>query len=532
MYYRKLIDIIVVVSLATLAGAIFAVRQNNARISESRNAGLAATSNISATDAPSTRVAELKYLWVQMMPDEGTSRGGRLVRAIVTEGKDCPTVVQDGQTLPMNPHAPAVRAAFPILLCEVVLVKDSEARIGSRVLPARPIEPNNIVVIGDTGCRMVHWQAQSCRTGEDWPFAQIASHAADQASGKEAQSLILHLGDLHYREHQCADASFLCGGSPFGDNWETWEKEFFEPAKKLLLAAPWIIMRGNHEECDRAGAGWLFFFALPGHHTSSNACDNDLRNYNVSMGKTDDMRPRILLVMDTSCEKNKYGIRERCKQYAESLTPPEQKDSELWLALHQPLWLRRPNGKLDKPDSASALGCGDGDKDKLESAVVGIRAKFEATPSERLARVVLSGDIHVFQFFWPKTASTPIQIIAGNGGTALDPLFEIPQSEWQNQQEDDKCDGKSRASQDKDKSKVKAQKMKQEPALNLKSYGIEGSSVTFAQHGFTVMRREGSAWTATQFDRDANEVVACQFSEALSPGPSDPAPHCGSFRKP
>lgn len=477
-----------------------------------------------------TRVADAKYLWVQMMPDEGKSRGGRLVRAIVTEDKNCPVVAQNGQTIPMHQRAPAVRAAFPILLCETVLVEDSEARIGSRVLPARPIEPNNIVVIGDTGCRMVHWQAQSCRTGEDWPFAEIASRAADKASGKDAQSLILHVGDLHYREHQCADASLRCSGSPFGDNWETWEKEFFEPAKKLLLAAPWIIMRGNHEECDRAGAGWLFFFALPDHWKSSSACDNDLRNYNVSIGKTDDMRPRILLVMDTSCEKNKFGIRERCKQYAESLTPPEQKDSELWLALHQPLWLRRPNGKLDKPDSASASGCGDGDKDKLDSAVVGIRAKFEATPGERLARVVLSGDVHVFQFFWPKTASTPIQIIAGNGGTALDPLYEIPQSELQKQQAEDKCDGNSLASADKGKSNVKAEQ--REPVLNLTSYRIEGSSVTFAQHGFTVMRRQGSTWTATQFDRDAKEIVTCQFSEALSRGPTDPEPGCGDFRKP
>jgi hypothetical protein len=74
----------------------------------------------------------------------------------------------------------------------------------------------------------------------------------------------LHVGDFHYRKNPCIDSSAECGTSPFSDNWATWREEFFEPAKPLLLAAPWVIMRGNQEGCARAGAGWIFCFALPG----------------------------------------------------------------------------------------------------------------------------------------------------------------------------------------------------------------------------------------------------------------------------
>ena len=40
---------------------------------------------------------------------------------------------------------------------------------------------------------------------------------------------------------------------------DAWEADFFAPAKALLAAAPWIVVRGNHESCNRAGQGWWRF---------------------------------------------------------------------------------------------------------------------------------------------------------------------------------------------------------------------------------------------------------------------------------
>lgn len=460
-----------------------------------------------------SRVADAKYLWVQLMPDNGTTRGGRLVRAIVTAGRDCPVVTKDRTTIAMDPRAPAVRAAFPILLCETVLLDGGEARVGSRLLPERPLEPDTIVVLGDTGCRMVHYQIQPCRSDDDWPFAAVAASAEKKASANRGRSIILHLGDQHYREHQCADFDPRCGGSPFGDNWATWEKEFFEPAKPLLLAAPWVIMRGNHEDCDRAGAGWNFLFGLPP-RGSGDACDSDLESYNVSIGNTGQTadqpsRRRVLRVMDTSYEKSAYKTKPRCEQYAEALTPLVKNDWEFWLAVHQPLWLRNTTGGEHQEDTTPP----DCNNKELKSALEGLRTRFAANPKKRLARLVLSGDMHAFQFFWPKTALTPVQLTAGNGGTALDVLCEAADGL---NEDDDSCKDDKRTGQKKYRQIAANGKISED----VKSFGIDGSSLSFARHGFTVLQRTDSKWTATQFSKAGEIIGSCWFSEAPSPGPT------------
>ena len=46
---------------------------------------------------------------------------------------------------------------------------------------------------------------------------------------------------------------------PVGYGWNVWELDFFAPSARLLAAAPWIMVRGNHEMCKRAGEGWFRF---------------------------------------------------------------------------------------------------------------------------------------------------------------------------------------------------------------------------------------------------------------------------------
>ena len=50
-----------------------------------------------------------------------------------------------------------------------------------------------------------------------------------------------------------------CAGSPWGYGWDAWDADLFTPARPLLAAAPWIVVRGNHESCNRAGQGWWRF---------------------------------------------------------------------------------------------------------------------------------------------------------------------------------------------------------------------------------------------------------------------------------
>jgi hypothetical protein len=470
-----------------------------------------------------TDTQDMQYVWVQLMPDEDGKPGGRLVRAIGPENATCPTITQGGSSFRMHERVPAVQAAFPILLCERVLIDNGEARIGSTVLPARATEPNDIIVLGDTGCRMVYYQSQPCRDPEDWPFAKIAQSASRKVAA--GRSFILHLGDFHYRENPCIDSSTRCGASPYGDQWATWKEEFFEPAKPLLLAAPWVIMRGNHEDCARAGAGWIFLFALPEQYDRGSACDSKGGMYQISIGTTDEtpLRPRILAVMDTADEKNSFSADKNCELYRKlsgglRADDPEHAKQEVWLALHQPLWGRNMNGEqetgthyldknhLDKngaPDDDKPLDC---IKGKTGSALPVLRERFEMAKDKRIARLVLAGDNHAFQFFWPASGPMPIQMIAGNGGTKLDKLSPLLQPPGTPVLPDDK--------RDPDASPPEVRPVT--------SWSIAGSNFVLMQHGFTVMQRLGTLWAATEFDRDGKKLAACRFSEALLPKPSEP----------
>src|SRR5262249_9667145 len=249
-----------------------------------------------------TSVSAPRYVWVQMLADtDGRRPGGRLARAIVTDGDRCPPVVVGGVHEVMEGRRPAAAAAFPILWCEARLDAMSDAWIGNQHLPVRPANVTDMIVIGDTGCRITHYAWQACRDGEKGPFASVASNAA-RMIGSNVQPVILHLRDFHYREKPCPDADARCPGMSFGDHWQTWEAEFFRPSRPLLAAAPWIMLRGNHEDCARAGAGWLFLFDLQSYE---GVCQEDRKPYKLTIGGSAD-HPHVLVVFDTANEGDRY----------------------------------------------------------------------------------------------------------------------------------------------------------------------------------------------------------------------------------
>ena len=146
---------------------------------------------------------------------------------------------------------------FPVLTCELKLPENAvRANISGTEIPMPKANPRRIVVLGDSGCRMKKadnaWQA--CNDNEAWPFRAVANAAAAMAP-----DLVIHVGDYHYRENECPPEIAGCQGSPWGYGWDTWQADFFDPASALLAAAPWVVARGNHEECRRAGQGWFRF---------------------------------------------------------------------------------------------------------------------------------------------------------------------------------------------------------------------------------------------------------------------------------
>jgi len=182
------------------------------------------------------------------------------------------------------------------------------------------------VILGDTGCRLETGDPpQSCNDPEKWPFKQIADIASSFGP-----DLVIHVGDYLYREDACPEGDTGCEGSPFGDNFTSWDADFFTPANRLLNTAPWVVSRGNHEECSRAGKGW-FTFLDPNPPFAS--CQKFTPSYVVDIGFVD------LLMLDSSAAEDNSAPSDDVETYASQIEALEEASGEnAWMVTHHPFW--------------------------------------------------------------------------------------------------------------------------------------------------------------------------------------------------
>lgn len=205
----------------------------------------------------------LQQAWVQAVAGPAWA-----VRAL-TGAASCPTLRWAGGSAPMlQRSAPGDEAPppgnkepehkptrFTLRACEAPWPADApRVDVDGVTLQAPAAELRRIVVIGDTGCRLKasDHDYQGCNSGSDWPFPRVLAQAL-----RLKPDLVIHVGDYHYRESPCPAGMAVCAGSPWGYGDDTWQADFFQPARALLAAAPWVFVRGNHEACARAGQGWL-----------------------------------------------------------------------------------------------------------------------------------------------------------------------------------------------------------------------------------------------------------------------------------
>ncbi len=326
---------------------------------------------------------EVLYTWT--MPIEG---GLQSFRAVVTD-EICPEMTVDGTPRQMRRRAGPTEA-FPNSVC----VYESDRRVhmavlDERVFPLSPNDPQRILLVGDTGCRLrQNRPIQYCMLGQDWPFAEVAASLA----GVEAD-LAIHLGDYHYREMACPDPE-LCG-SVHGTNWATWEADFFAPAQPMLSAHPFVFVRGDHEKCGRAWLGYLrYLSAAPMERPL--LCDNYYPPYVLSF---EDLQ---IAVLDSSTRDRADYTWDRFRAMRDQvLAVLLWLDREAWVLTHAPLW-----GYGNRAMDRNAMGT-------LET----LQREAFADMLPRLVSAVIAGDLHFGQVV--STADDPIQITVGNGGSAL-----------------------------------------------------------------------------------------------------------------
>jgi predicted phosphodiesterase len=213
--------------------------------------------------APRPALAET-HAWVELI---GPGRHAS-IRAIVSNGAGCPTLTVNGVPLrmqiradpgPIFPNSDVPGGEdFPVRVCEVAAPAGNlQVLLEGNALPLPRTDIRRIVMFGDTGCRIKKKKVQKCDDPNKWPYADLAERAA-----QARPDLVIHVGDYLYRE-SCHKPA--CANTSTGYGWKEWKADFFEPSKPLLAAAPWIMVRGNHENCKRAADGWfrLLYHADP-----------------------------------------------------------------------------------------------------------------------------------------------------------------------------------------------------------------------------------------------------------------------------
>jgi hypothetical protein len=402
------------------------------------------------------QAADAKVLsqWVEL-----GANGTASVRAITDDA--CPAVTFDGTAVVMSVRSdPAQQfgnvkpAQFPVRGCEAAVPAGTiVATIDGKPLALPRPNPQRIVMFGDTGCRLKTGDTtQACNDPNAWPFPKIAAAAA-----AAHPDLVIHVGDYEYREDACPAGNSGCSGSPHGYGWDAWNADFFQPAAPLFAAAPWIMVRGNHEDCDRAGEGWFRFLD---HAPMEAACRDLTGDFVVRLGEKFGV-----VVVDSA--KVHDGVAKGDEQIARIrqnfIDVLGQIPNNAWLATHKPI-----NGMLAKPGAPQT---------NIVSNTTLQAALGAAMPAG--VRMYVAGHIHFFQAV-DFGGARPPQLVVGTGGDNLEGM----------------------------------------PQASVTGADLNGRKVVNAvtYSGFAYMvwdRLDTDIWSGTLFDVDSKPLQHCRLADRL-----------------
>ncbi|BDX07286.1 hypothetical protein MACH26_28070 [Planctobacterium marinum] len=377
-----------------------------------------------------------------------------IARTVIDTNQTCPTVseVVGGSDISMisrdNPNH------FSVLVCEALIEFDKSYQInfasGAVLLPMAKSNPENILVYGDTGC-------SHCAAGT---AAEPFKTLADAGAAKNAD-LVLHMGDYNYRgtsgktffssyqdgkwqqleeyTYDAGDGESLgehCGqvpGQPFlsqsasnsnrPDIWENWQDDLFLPADSLMTSAPWIVARGNHELCSRAGPGYFYFLdhntrltgskqlSCPIPDAGKDAEHNTVQipNYVVSFEHLD------IAVIDSANACDNSSQSPFTKKYKKVFSELESAVGEnpAWLMTHRPIYgVEKPGSQAVPCTSKNDFSC---INQMMQAALKQLKSKSLPAAVE----LIFTGHMHRFESVsFPGSKRAP-NIVVGSSGVSL-----------------------------------------------------------------------------------------------------------------
>lgn len=418
------------------------------------------------------------------------------VRAIL-RGVHCPAITWDlAPPIPMNVRAPAStvpkrsgsaqpdakEAVFDVLTCEADWPSSARsATVAGRTLSSTRKIIEKIVIIADTGCRMKASENafQPCNDRDLWPFARIAQSAA-----AIKPDLVVHIGDIHYRESPCPVSLDGCSKSPWGYGFDAWQADFFTPAAPLLALAPWLFVRGNHESCDRAGQGWFRFLdqkpIADGRRCDLPSLDETAdfsEPYGVKIGGANQ-----LIVFDSSKSSGKPYLHtdnaylRYAAQIKQVATIASRAEHNFFLS-HHPIFAFAPLKQSVTAESKEAKA---GGSQGLQSAFASIYPK-RLLPEN--ISVLMHGHIHLFEAM-SFSSPHPVSIVMGNSGSQTEGIAP-----------------------------------KSVPAATTPYPGAVVSDYAGrSEYGFALLEKIGTAnashWRLTEFDVNGKPMIECDLQNA------------------
>jgi hypothetical protein len=329
--------------------------------------------------------------------------------------------------------------------CEsVVPAGHVSATIGTTKLKLPVANPKRFLLLADTGCRLNGALAsngsnqQNCSSPTAFPLAYLASYEATFRP-----DLIVHVGDWFYRDTNCltngvetfpgCNTPTSPNYEPWGDIFDSWNADVFYPMKPLLEAAPFIMVRGNHESCGRGARGWYALLDPRPYSFSNVACaktavypapTNNTPIYNGDFEPTYVVPANNInfLVHDSSYANDSAVDTGMAQNYDLDLT---NLLASLGSGSMNIFTTHKPSFGLVYGSDGSGTRPVDNSGDFTEQSVFGggtyanSAFVFGVPPSVGL---FLSGHIHQAQFvdFKDYTQYAP-QLIVGVGGSLLDP---------------------------------------------------------------------------------------------------------------
>lgn len=368
-------------------------------------------------------------------------------------------------------------ARFEWRTCETSLPERViRANVAQVVLPVPGEQVNRIVLLGDTGCRMKGSESayQSCSDAVAWPLAQLARSAA-----AKRPDLVIHVGDYHYRESPCPPGVGGCAGSPWGYGDDVWEADLFTPTDRLLAAAPWVFVRGNHESCHRAGAGWARMLD-PRPLSTLSSCDDPAND-----AEADHVRPFALALSDDSQLLVFDSSSASAQPYRTGHTELSRLANDV--AEMSKLATSKPRNLVAHHHPALAFaGTASG---AVRPGVAGMQDALRAIDPVRFyprsVDAVITGHFHVFEALGFKT-DHPVQLVVGNGGSQTEGHIDA----------------------------VQAKSARPAPGAVVDTF------VTQRGFGFATLDRHGSAWHLTEWSASGAMILECELEDMkLTCGP-------------